>query len=103
MYGQVTEGVVVRHVYAVGKDAFEGGSVFSVINYSIGERAFDFYAGENVIIPLHEKVRVIYNTRDVEDCRVYSLKGLYLGDNLILPLVLLIFWIAVYLSLPKKK
>jgi hypothetical protein len=103
LFGERTEGIAiaygesnVRHTAPVDFD-------YTLFRFHTEKGSFEIKGPENFIYKPGDRVRVIYNKSDPDQCMILSFSYLYLSPNAMIPGVLLLFWIAFYTSFAKPE
>lgn len=97
--GNKTEGVVVK----TSKDNIgQLYSIFSIIQYSVADKTYQLKGFENVEYPLGKKFTVLFNPKNPHEAILYNFKGIYFNRTTAFAIVMLVLWIAFYLSFSPK-
>ncbi len=99
--GEKTTGKVIEHKKVVS-GRLSGYDTYSVIEFRADSLTIRMYGPENTIYDLGDSITVFYNKKDPKNCMILSLTYIYTGRGAIIPLVLLLIWIAFYTAFKDK-
>lgn len=100
--GEKTIGQVIDHK-KVESIRLSGGDTYSVIQFKADSVTVRMYGPENTIYELGDSITVYYDKENPENCMILTFAYIYTGRSAIIPLVLLLLWIAFYNAFKDKK
>lgn len=101
VWGEKTTGKVIEHK-KVSSGRLSGYDTYSVIEFRVDSSTIRMYGPENTIYDLGENLTVFYNKQNPKNCMILSFTSIYTGRGAIIPLVLLLIWIAFYTAFKDK-
>lgn len=103
LLGVKTEGVVIPYEMAdfsqLGRNHVYSSNI---IHFSANGQSVQFWGPENTHYDVGEQVWVLYLPQNPSKCVLFSFRGLFLDIYSIVPLLLLIVWLAFYFAFAKR-
>lgn len=103
LFGSKAEGTVIAHQkVATGFSRLSGYDTYAVIEFKTDSVTVRMYGPENFEYKINDKLTVFYNKQNPKQCMVFNVAYLYTSSSAIIPYVILLIWIAFYLSFKEK-
>jgi hypothetical protein len=103
LFGIRTEGIAIAYVDYPVSTALSDNYDYTLFRFHAEKEIFEIRGPENVIYKPGDRVRVIYNKSNPDQCMILSFAYLYSSPNAMIPGVLLLLWIAFYTSFAKPE
>lgn len=96
LFGHIATGRVIAYEKVV--TVFNSSSIYPVIQFDTSDTTLKVRGPENVKYPLEKEIKVLYNSKAPNHYIIFNLQGLFLNPKTFMSGLLLLFWIAFYLS-----
>ena len=100
LFGISTYGEVLYHREI---SLTKGYYTYSIIEFIANEQKFQIRGPANVIYPVGKKIKIKYDKSEPTNYITLNLSTIYLGNQMIIPGILLILWLAFYWSFKQNK
>jgi hypothetical protein len=102
-FGEKTTGRVVGYSPNFGPNyPSNGGSKQSIIRISTTSGFVDIYGPDDILYPINKKITLFYNPENPKKNLLLNFVGLFLSQKMIVPGVLLLLWVAFYLTVTQS-
>ena len=105
LFGEKRYGVVTGYKGINGSDisSYHSGDTYSVISFTTEYENVILLGPDNLILPLGKKIKICYDQQEPTHCIPLHFATLYLGKQMIIPVIFLFLWIALYTSLKQTE
>jgi hypothetical protein len=104
LFGEKTIGKVVGYNPNFGLYyPTNGSSKQSIIRFNTKAGIFDVAGPDDIIYPFGKELTIYYNPKNPKKNLLFNIYGLFLTQKMILPGVLLLLWVAFYLTVNQNK
>jgi hypothetical protein len=100
LFGGKTEGKVVHFKSISG---YKQGGSYPVIEFKAEDKTIDVLGPDNYPYPIGKTMIIFYNRQNPTDYIPLNIPAIYLGKFVLFPGVLLLMWVALYVSLKQTQ
>lgn len=105
-FGDYTKGEVINEKILISASEFlkdTGSTTCAVIRYRANNKNYTIDGPIDLRYPIGKKLPVIFNPKNPHDHMILNVKNIYLGEQVIIPFVLLVIWFSLFFAIRQSR